>query len=980
MSANYFCLRVGYLSFVIIVFIVFISNISIFAAAAGDLDITFGNNGKIVTPLGQISSDRALTSALQSDGKIVVGGITINGSDTKIVVTRIHPDGTLDLSFGLNGITAKDMRNYSSSPSNARGNIITALTIQSDGKILIAGNQNIFGGTIVSTDLFFARINSDGTFDNSFGQDGIIYFSDGSKVRSMVIQNDGKIVAALDATIIFSALRLNSNGTIDTSFGNENTGVLKIAEFNGSRGFGITSQADGKLVLVGRDNNGFILARLNADGSFDTTFDNDGKVFTTIPNFSVTAYSVSVQADGKIVAVGDSITGGIEMAGNVAVVVRYNSDGTLDNTFDGDGIFTNAIGTGINRIYSSQIQTDGKILIGGETSDSSGIFNFTVVRLNSDGSFDNTFDSDGIIRLPVGTTNAFCQTVLFQPNGNIILTGYATFNDNLDIVLTRITSSGVLDSTFDEDGIANIELKNSDDDIHKIVIQPDGKIVAGLQIWTGIRNKFVIKRYNADGSSDNTFGNNGTVTTILSNGSYFQNDLTIQSDGKIVVIGGKSSSSSQGFIAVRYNADGSLDTSFGNSGIASTNNSWGSVITLQNDGKILIGGNSENANFDQDFCIIRLNSDGSLDKSFGNNGRVDTSIGNSFDYVRDIKLQSDGKIVAVGEVYFSFDLDVFPLDFGIVRYNPDGSLDSTFDTDGITTVDINNSEDGATLTEIQNDGKILVGGYSDTSPIDGYRNFGLVKLNTDGSLDTSFDGDGKVSTQTGDDSEINALKLLADGKIIVAGYSLSSIDNYDLLSIRYNSNGSLDSTYGTGGKSIIDINGNDDAITTIAFQTDGKMLAAGYASNQLNRDTLLARFIVNAPNNVPFDFDGDGKSDISVYRPKEGNWYLLNSTNGFSVANWGLSSDKIVPSDFDGDGKTDLAIYRPTEGNWYILRSSDIQPQIINFGLNDDIPYAADFDGDGRSEIINYRPSNGVWYILNLQNNQGNNILGSPTN
>ena len=123
--------------------------------------------------------------------------------------------------------------------------------------------------------------------------------------------------------------------------------------------------------------------------------------------------------------------------------------------------------------------------------------------------------------------------------------------------------------------------------------------------------------------------------------------------------------------------------------------------------------------------------------------------------------------------------------------------------------------------------------------------------------------------------------------------------------------------------------------------------------------------------NRPFDFDGDGKSDVSVYRPSNGVWYLLNSQTGFSAVQFGIAADKIVPADYDGDGKTDIAVFR--DGNWYLQRSSSGFAS-ISFGSPGDIPMPADFDGDGRADLAVYRPSNGTWYVLNLVNNQFNAV------
>ncbi len=246
--------------------------------------------------------------------------------------------------------------------------------------------------------------------------------------------------------------------------------------------------------------------------------------------------------------------------------------------------------------------------------------------------------------------------------------------------------------------------------------------------------------------------------------------------------------------------------------------------------------------------------------------------------------------------------------------------------------------------------------------------FALVRYNIDGSLDTSFDDDGKVITSFGNSgARANAVAIQSNGKIVAAGLKG---DNFKFALVRYNTNGSLDTTFnGTG--IVITSMGNRSAAYAVAIQSDGKIVAAGIRKNGQNdndSDFAVARYIgAVTSGQTLFDFDGDGKADVSVFRPSDGTWYLQQSQAGFTGIQFGLATDKIVPADYDGDGKSDVAVYR--DGTWYLQRSRDGFTGIA-FGAATDIPMPADFSGDGKAEIAVFRPSNGGWYIYNLVNGQ----------
>jgi uncharacterized delta-60 repeat protein len=273
------------------------------------------------------------------------------------------------------------------------------------------------------------------------------------------------------------------------------------------------------------------------------------------------------------------------------------------------------------------------------------------------------------------------------------------------------------------------------------------------------------------------------VTSILSQDDI-AHSVAIQSDGKIVVAGDTKNGTADSIGVARYNADGSLDTSFDVDGkkiLNFTNTSYNDSVrsvAIQSDGKIVVAGSSGELNEFDDFALIRFNADGSLDTNFGSGGSVVTSILGQDDIVHSVAIQSDGKIVGAGETKNgTYD------EFALARYNADGTLDTSFgNAGGKVITNSNNNGDHSYSVAIQSDGKILLAGASDNT---GNDDFALYRYNMDGSLDTSFGAGGKVVTAIGDGDDIGtSVAIQSDGKIVVAGHSKNG-SYYDFALVRY---------------------------------------------------------------------------------------------------------------------------------------------------------------------------------------------------
>ena len=514
------------------------------------------------------------------------------------------------------------------------------------------------------------------------------------------------------------------------------------------------------------------------------------------------------------------------------------------------------------------------------------------VQSAAPGDPDRTFSNDGRATANFGEGPT---AVAIQPDGKIVVVGnILPAVGPRDFALARFNPNGTLDSTFGKNGTLTTNFgkgngigssgATSYDDARAVAIQPGGKIVVAG--FSNVGNKdffdfdFAIARYNSNGTLDRTFGGNGKVTTDFSNGSEDRAfAIAIQKDGKILVAG--SSPNSPGvndFALARYNPDGTLDKTFGGNGKVITDFSNGFeeaiAIAIQPDGKIVAAGSSTATRRSFDFALARYNPDGTLDKTFGSNGRVITYFKNdSGDEAFDMALQPDGKIVVVG----LFTPDGITFDFAVARYNTNGTLDKTFSGDGKVITDFTNSNDTARGVAIQPDDKIVVVGDSDSSRTD---DFALVRYNTNGTLDTTFGNKGKILTDFTDrfglsqSDQADAVAIQKDGKIVAAGTSISSSNSFALARYRNFFCGGLDVTMvGTSGKDVI--NG-----------TSGRDIINGLGGNDIIRGFGGDDVICGGPGNDTLN-GGDG--DYQLFG-QSGN-DKLNGGNGTDTCDGGTGTD-----------------------------------------------------------------------------------------
>ena len=394
-----------------------------------------------------------------------------------------------------------------------------------------------------------------------------------------------------------------------------------------------------------------------------------------------------------------------------------------------------------------------------------------------------------------------------------------------------------------------------------VAVQRDGKIVVAGSAQVTDVDRFALVRYNSDGSLDTTLNGSGKLTTAVGTGDYHGKGMALQGDGKIVVTG-YSFKAGGGlcFTVLRYRTDGSLDTSFGDAGKVTTsvggkNDSAESVI-IQGDGKIVVAG-WFNASSNNDFAVVRYNANGTLDTSFNETGKAAADFGADA-YGRSVAVYGDGRIVVAGYTTKSYESKK---QCALACFKANGSLDTSFNGTAKVTTNLggDGNAEGRSVT-VQTDGKIVVVGYATAGNTE---KFALARYNADGAPDTSFGDSGRVMTDVGiSGSNATGVALQKDGKIVVAGYAVNnSGTDYDFACVRYNTDGKVDQSFGDGGKIMTSVGKGDGKANSVAVQSDGKIIVAG--SVYFGDVTVAGSVYVGDSKFAVVRYDASGKLDMS---------------------------------------------------------------------------------------------------------------------
>jgi uncharacterized delta-60 repeat protein len=406
-----------------------------------------------------------------------------------------------------------------------------------------------------------------------------------------------------------------------------------------------------------------------------------------------------------------------------------------------------------------------------------------------------------------------------------LLTAWLTL---VSLAPPAFAAPGDLDPSFGGDGKVITNFSPGLDEGNDVAIQADGKVV----VAGGAAGRFAVARYEMDGSLDDSFSGNGKVKTNFVGGADRALGVAVQTNGRIVVAGIHGIGANATFALVRYTPDGNLDPSFSGNGKVKTNFTpsidFANDVSIQADGKIVAAGLAGAAPLAHtgSFALTRYRPNGNLDGTFGGDGKVRTNFTDDLDVAFGVALQANGKIVTAGGAG-----GINPA-FALARHRPNGTLDDSFGGDGKVTTNFSpfGSHDQAHDLAIQADGRIVAVGLAQEPDFV----FALARYRPNGSLDTSFGGDGKVRTDFGspDLDQANDVAIQADGRIVAAGSANGDSPPRGTFALaRYTTDGSLDDSFGAGGKVTTNFTGRFDGASSVALHADGRIVAAGVADD-----------------------------------------------------------------------------------------------------------------------------------------------------
>jgi uncharacterized delta-60 repeat protein len=759
----------------------------------GSLDRSFSGDGLVLAGFGsEPGRGGASRVALQPDRKAVVLVQTFRGYS----LARYTGDGGFDPSFGEGGFRSGDL----GAPLRSWAG---AMAIQGDGKILVVGTRYDEEGFAL------ARHLPDGALDRSFGDDGHLLVGGEPQVfggaEALVLQPDGKILLLgrfeRGAQTGVEVVRLSPGGGIDRSFGGDGFSVVPLDSSYVNLPFQSLALQAGKVTIAAEAKGGAHLIRLDPDGARDATLGGDG--VAVITGLFERTSGLAVQPDGRTLLTGES--GG---------VARFLADGSLDPSFGDGGLVLPQ-----PRLPASAIslQPDGAILLAGQEEASGMSRDFMLARLTPEGTLDPSMGAGrGFVTTDIAAGSPDqAQDLALLPDGRVLLVGGTGILRLFDsVAAVRYGADGGLDPGFGGGGIVHTLARlPSRDAVSDLLVDRRGRVTA-----TGrAAGKILVARYLKGGRPDPGFGSGGFVTAAVTGTLGERGEsLTRYSDGRLLV----GSGSGEGGALLRYLPHGAPDPSFGIDGIvrAAALDHVLDLVVLRSGAILAVGLGGE--------CSVRLarfTRAGAPDSRFGGGDGLVAGpgiAGGCFPRKLSVAVQPSGRSLIAGDANGSF----------LLAYSASGKRVKRFA--GVGPYKLWASlPDRIGALEVDRTGRIVVAGFFRRRELP-RRLFGLVRLEPDGSVDRAFGEEGSVSTAIGPWAEIRDVRVGADGKIVVAGASGTcgggSCFDVHVALARYDRNGTLDRGFGRRGVWVRRVGANS-SLDALALGK-GSMVAGGWTA------------------------------------------------------------------------------------------------------------------------------------------------------
>lgn len=747
----------------------------------GSLDHGFGTGGRTITAF-PLAPDAGVAQDMVKlpDGSVYVLGFS--GRD--MVLTRLHPDGSVDESFGRRGYAPGAFG------ENDRPLVGTVLALQSDGKIIVGGSSSPFGRGL------FARYQTDGSLDRSFATNGLAEVD--TQVGMLAVDSEDRIVTAGSSGYITQVARFGPDGSPDSTFA---SGGLRNVRFGGASGLYELSLGDERITITGRAGT----LRLNPDGTNDAGFGEGG----IVPNGG---QAMLVQPDGKIVLAND---------GSIS---RLLNEGSPDPAFGNAGTTGGFFAT----LNDLALDSSGRIIAGGSISVGNPLTDFLVWRLTADGTPDPAFGNSGVkvTDMTSGAVDSIAAVDTY-PDGSILAAGSVQppFGAPGLLGMARYTDTGLPDPQLgDGSGQSTFRpLLPSKDAVFDTARLKDGRIVA-----VGRSNlQAAIAVYGSDGKSDPAFGEGGILNPTFTNSSFGEIAEAVlpQKDGKFLIC----VSSTSGSTLVRYRGSGAVDPSFGDGGTITLDPMDRCHSVLRDrEGRLVIAG----IDLDNYTHLARLTADGQIDGDYGESG---FATGPRFSPSGGGVRRLDAAIAPNGDAVVAGDR------FGATVYRVDstGTLRQSFGEAGVLKLRGWRGEPflgRAEVVRIAPGGRIVVAGVS-------RKQMAYVVLDHHGDAIRSVGKRGLVRREVLGNSEIDDLRVLRDGRIVTAGTGRTGCESFafecDFQTVvgRFLMNGRPDTTFGKKGM-VIRRFGLRSRAASLLVGKDGYTVA-GKAETRTDRDDFL---------------------------------------------------------------------------------------------------------------------------------------------